>query len=947
MPPRLPIDDVLPDLIAAVARGGAAVLHAPPGAGKTTRVPPALAAARPGGQIVVLEPRRVAARAAARRIAAEQEWTLGREVGWWIRFERRFRSDSRVVFATEGVLLRWLERDPFLDGVGCLVFDEFHERSLAADLSLALARRVRRDVRPDLALVVMSATLDVDAISSFLDGAPVVASAGKLHPVETRLAERADDRPLETRVAAAVGRALAASDGDVLVFLPGLAEIRRAEGALASAAHGAGFDLLPLHGDLPIESQDAALRRGARRRIVLATNVAETSVTVEGVRAVVDAGLARVASYDPSSGLDRLDTVRISRAAADQRAGRAGREAPGLCLRLWTAAEDAALRPFELPEVKRVDLSGAVLELALWGDRDPAAFEWFEAPEPARLARATRELRDLGAIGDHGVTSLGRRLAALPLPPRLARLVLEGERRGVEDGAALLAALLAERDPLRGEARREGRAGTRSDLLERLDWLDRRSHRRVFDAAGQILARLATAPGTGAEADRAHRQDASVKGEGTFPDVPSTSVGAKELWRSEAEDETRAKTSSEGKTRPRQSEAADQRGAFGAGSRSSAIEADGASAPRRPSPSLPVNRKPSSSLSSSASPSWVDSAALPPQRRGAGAEDPDEPLLRAIAAAYLDRLCRRREPGSDRAVMAGGRGVRQARTSAVRDAELFVAVEIDAGRAGERSEALVRVASAVEREWLPPELVRSEDELAWDDARMRVVARRTVRFEDLILDEREIPLPPGAEAAGRIARLLAERAAIDPSRALALDRPEVASLLARVAFLARARPDAGWVAPDAAFLRALVVELAAGRRSFEDLARSDVVAAILDSLPWERRRALDVEAPERIEVPSGSRIRVDYSDPAQPVLAVKIQELFGLAETPRLAGGRVPVVLHLLAPSGRPQQVTADLASFWRNGYPVVRRELAGRYPKHPWPDDPLSASATRRTKPR
>jgi ATP-dependent helicase HrpB len=420
--------------------------------------------------------------------------------------------------------------------------------------------------------------------------------------------------------------------------------------------------------------------------------------------------------------------------------------------------------------------------------------------------------------------------------------VLEGEHRRVEEGAARIAALLAERDPLRAEARREGRAGSRSDLLDRLDLLDRRSHRRVFDAADQILARLAAAP-------------------------------------------------------------------------EAAVAAPPVAAVRRS------------------------------RRGGGGVEDRDEPLLRAIAAAYLDRLCRRREAGGDRAVMVGGRGVRLARASAVRDAELFVAVEVEAGRAGERSEALVRVASAVERDWLPAALVRSTDELAWDDARARVAARRLVRFEDLVLDEREIPIP--AALADEAARMLAERAAADPTRALALDRPEVASLLARLAFLARARPEAGWSAPDAELLRALAAGLAAGRRSLEELSRADVAAAILDALPWERRRALDLEAPERLEVPSGSRIRVDYSDPAQPVLAVRIQELFGLAETPRLAGGRVPVLLHLLAPSGRPQQVTADLASFWRSGYPVVRRELAGRYPRHPWPDDPLSAPATRRAKPR
>ncbi|KAB2949027.1 MAG: ATP-dependent RNA helicase, partial [Thermoanaerobaculia bacterium] len=459
--------------------------------GKTTRVPPALAALEGArGQVVVLEPRRVAARAAARRIAAEQGWTLGREVGWWIRFERRFRPDSRVVFATEGVLLRWLQRDPFLEGVGTLIFDEFHERTLAADLALALARRVRREVRPDLRLVVMSATLELEPLAAFLDGAAAVRSAGRLHPVTGELLARPGDRPLALQVTSAVSRALGRTDGDLLVFLPGLVEIRRCEEALAPLAAERGLDLRPLHGDLPIDSQDAALRRGPRRRIVLATNVAETSVTVEGVRGVIDSGLVRQLRYDPATGLDRLETIRISRASAEQRAGRAGREAPGFCLRLWHAGDDLALRPFDLPEVRRVDLAGAILELAAWGERDPASFDWFEAPEPARLARAVSTLRDLGALDDHGVTPLGRRMVALPLAPRLARLVLEGERLGVEEGAALVAALLAEHDPFAAEARREGRAGTQSDLLDRLDALDRRRHRRIFDAAGQILARL-------------------------------------------------------------------------------------------------------------------------------------------------------------------------------------------------------------------------------------------------------------------------------------------------------------------------------------------------------------------------------------------------------------------------------------------------------------------------
>jgi len=863
----LPVDEVVGEILRALRENGAAVLHAPPGAGKTTRVPPALADSldEGAGMVVVLEPRRVAARAAARRIAAERGWTLGREVGWWIRFERRFRPDSRVVFATEGVLLRWLERDPFLDGVAAVVFDEFHERALASDLALALARRVRREARPDLALVVMSATLDPEPIAAFLGGAPVVRSAGRPHPVEIRLLARAGEERLEARVAAAVRKVAAEVEGDLLVFLPGVGEIRRTEEALAGWAAARGVALRPLYGDLPIEAQDAALRRGSARRVVLATNVAETSVTVEGVRAVVDSGQARQLRFDPATGLDRLDTVRVSRAAADQRAGRAGREARGICLRLWTAADDLALRPFETPEVQRVDLAGAVLGLAAWGEPELARFEWFEAPDPDRLARAGRELRDLGALDAAGITPLGRRLAELPLAPRLGRLVLEGERLGVAADAALAAALLAERDPFRGDDA-TARAATRSDLADRISAVDPRRHARLFAARHQILDLLT------------NKTAASIEGKGsTAPgDAPKKNI---------------------------------RRGAATAAK------------PRNGSPSSPFNGE-SSPLSLT---------------------EKETNLLRAIAAAYLDRLCRRRESGSERAVMVGGRGVRLGRGSAVRDAELFVAVAIDSGRAGERAEDFVRIASAVEREWLPPDALASSDDLVWEEGGERVVALRRTRFDDLVLDEKEIPLGDAAAAS----ELLAKRASENLPRALTTDDREVAALLGRLRFLAGARPDFALPAENDEILRAALPAFAAGKRSFAELRRASLVDALLGALSWLERKALDELAPERLEVPSGARVRIDYSDPERPVLAVRIQELFGLAETPRLAGGRTPLLLHLLAPNGRPQQVTDDLASFWRNTYPQVRRELAGRYPKHAWPENPATATPGRRPRQR
>ena len=437
--------------------GPAAVLIAPTGAGKTTRVPPALLAAGigGGGQIVILEPRRIAARAAARRMAGEGGWTLGREVGYQIRFERLAGPETKILVVTEGILVQRLQADPFLEGVGVVIFDELHERNLATDLSLAMARRVQREVRPDLRLLAMSATLDPGPVAAFLGGCPTIESQGRLHPVEILYADRPDDRSLPGQVAAGVRRLLAMTPGDLLAFLPGVGEIQRCAEALAGLAAEQDLAVLPLYGDLPAERQDEVLRPSSRRRVVLATNVAESSITVDGVTAVIDSGLVRRLRFDPASGLDRLELGRVSRASADQRAGRAGRQAPGYCLRLWPAYEHAALPERETPEIARVDLAGPALQLASWGESDLAAFDWFEAPPAAAIESALALLRQLGALGDSGVTAIGRTLARLPVHPRLGRLLVEGCRLGVPRQAALLAALLSERDPFpRGAARR-------------------------------------------------------------------------------------------------------------------------------------------------------------------------------------------------------------------------------------------------------------------------------------------------------------------------------------------------------------------------------------------------------------------------------------------------------------------------------------------------------------
>lgn len=842
----LPIDEVLEGVVDSVRERHAAVLVAPPGAGKTTRVPPALEAAGLG-PVVVLEPRRIAARAAARRVAEENGWTVGGEVGYHVRFDRRASRGTRVLFCTEGILLARLQDDPFLEGVGCVVFDEFHERSLDADLALAMVRRVQAEARADLSILATSATLQAEPIAHFLSGAPIVRSEGRLFPVETRFLARertagtgryGGEERAEDHVARGVRAALEGSDGDVLVFLAGVGEIRRSAERLAGLGD---VDVVELYGDLPPEKQDAALRAGPRRRVVLATNVAESSVTVDGVRAVVDSGEARVLRHDAGSGLDRLRVERIDRAAADQRAGRAGRIGPGLCIRLWSAVDDRTLEPRIEPEVRRLDVASAALQLALWGEADVAAFPWFELPRPDALGRAASLLSDLDALDGKGrITERGRALARLPLHPRLATLVLDGAGRGAALEAATAAAMLSERDPFRRDGRRDAPRpdATDSDVLDRVDAL------LDFE-------------------DRGRR---------------STPVG--ELSAGGARMVLRARDQILRAVRDRGSD---------------------------------------------------------PVESGDGRF---EALARAVLAAFPDRLCRRRPDDPERAVMAGGRGVRLGRETGVTEAELFVAVRVAPSRRGGEEDRVV-LASAVDREWVDGGEVRVAVEAVFDPRAERVVGRRRERLGPLVLAESDHPLPSGEE----VEAVLLAAARRDPARALGLDRDEVQGVRERLRFLRAHATELDLPDPTDEAFAALLPHLVPGRRSFADLRSAPVLDVFLGGLSHEQRVALDASAPERILVPSGSRLRLAYDGDRPPVLAVRIQEMFGLADTPRIAGGRVPVLLHLLAPNGRPQQVTDDLASFWGDVYHRVRKDLRARYPKHEWPEDPLTARPTSRAR--
>jgi len=845
----LPIDALLPGLLEALRCSSAAVLTAAPGAGKTTRVPPALAlasgmlsAGHPA--VAILQPRRVAARASAARIADERGWRLGEEVGYHIRFEKRLGPRTRIRVLTEGILTRQIQEDPFLDGIGCVILDEFHERGIHTDLALALLREVQLSVRPDLKIVVMSATMDPSPVAAFLGDAPVLQSEGRMYPVDVRHAARPDDAWIDKRVLAALGEVLrgradrvaegAPDDpGHVLVFLPGIGEIRRVEAEMSSASG----DVHVLHSSVPSEMQDRALRPSARRKIILATNIAETSLTIDGVRTVIDSGLARVPVHDPRAGIDRLETRRISRASATQRAGRAGRTAPGICYRLWTHAEDAALNERETPEIHRIDLAPTALTLRAYGTRTLESFGWFEPPRPAALARAGHLLRLLGATATDGsLTPFGRKLADLPLHPRLGRLLLRGAAQGLTREAATLAAALSE-DILflpPAERRREAARTGRSDVLERLESLLNTGD----------LRQATITPGRDPQ---------------SFLRIRDELVRLAE------------------------------RRAQGGHQRS------------------------------------------PAQREDA--------LLRLMLDAFPDRVTRRREADPLRGVMVGQRGIVLAPTSVVQQGDLFLSLDPrDSVEVGKTSEAQVSLASHIEESWLAeqfPQLYQQRMEHRYDPQRERVITTRQTLHAELILREEITGAQADPEGASACFRAWLGRAG---AAVFAADEGAT-RLLARWRFLAHQMPELGLPGTEAERMAETLAESAAGLTDMVQLRRAGLKNVLIGALPFRLRSELDRLAPETIQVPSGSDIRLDYGEPSEaPVLPVRLQEMFGCLTTPTVANGRVPVVLHLLAPNYRPVQVTRDLAGFWERTYEEVRKELRARYPKHPWPENPREA---------
>ena len=829
---EFPIAPLLPAIGTSLAAHPRLVLEAPPGAGKTTQVPLALLDASwlAGRRIVMLEPRRVAARSAAMFMAGQLGEEVGQTVGYRIRFENRVSARTRIEVVTEGILTRMIQDDPELEGIGALLFDEFHERHLAADLGLALALDVQAGLREDLRIVVMSATLDGQRLAAFLD-APRLSSEGRGHPVAVSHFPARREESLQAQARRAAEEALARHPGDVLVFLPGQREIARVQAALEAAALPADTEVLALHGELPVEQQSRVLQPApdGRRRVVLATNVAESSVTLPGVRVVIDSGLAREPRFDPNSGFPRLDVVAIAQASADQRAGRAGRVAEGWAWRLWPQSQ--RLEAQRRPEIAQVELAGLALELAAWGSE---GLRFVDPPPPGALAAARELLQRLGALAaSGGITAQGRRMLALGTHPRLAAMLLAARTPRQQALAADLAALVEARDPLRSRS----------------------------DALAQRWRALAAFRGGRVPADASRSALAAID-------------AATRQWR-----------------RRLRCEAA-------------------------PPPDIEAHE-----------------------------------LGDLLAHAFPDRIAARHPSDPLRYQLANGRSARLFEDSALRGEPWLVASEL---RHEARGDALLLRAAPVDEARLRadfPERFLEREAAVWDAGKRALVARRESRFDRIVLDSRP---------AGRVDPAQAAQALTDAVRELGLEALPWSEGLrqwqAREVSLRQWMPELGLPDLSDAALHATVDDWLkpafAGKTRLDALSEAELGEALKSPLAWELRQQVQRLAPARITVPSGMERRIDYAldhegAPQPPVLAVKLQELFGLADTPAIADGRVPLTLHLLSPGGKPLQVTGDLRSFWDRTYPEVRKEMKGRYPRHPWPDDPWSATATHRAKPR
>ncbi|MFO0698968.1 MAG: ATP-dependent helicase HrpB [Nitrospira sp.] len=836
---RLPIEEILPEIHRVLATGPNALLSAPPGSGKTTRVPLALldAAWLSGKNLLMLEPRRLAARAAARRMAEQRQERVGETVGYRMRLDTKVGPTTRLEVVTEGVLTRLLQQDPSLEAYGIVIFDEFHERSLQADLGLTLCRETQRLFRPDLRLLVMSATLECGPVSTLLNHAPLITCHGHMFPVETRYLDQPITGRLDVAITQTIRQSLAKDHGSLLVFLPGMAEIRRVERMLLDAKLGPSVLIAPLHGDLSLEKQDAAIRPAdpGTRKVVLATSIAETSLTIEGVRVVIDSGKLRQPRFDPRSGLTRLDTIRVTQDSAEQRRGRAGRLEPGLCYRLWTEREQATLTAHRSPEILEADLAPLLLDLAQWGTQNPMDLSWLTPPPAAAIAQASDLLIRLAAFTPDGhLTDHGRTMSELPLHPRLAHMLLKAVPHGLAVQACRLAALLSERDILR-------------------------------------------------RSDEQYSVDLRLRLDALLGDYESTS-------------------------------------------------------------GLPVDRAAVQRLKQTAELWRRQLAGLLGRLQQIDDRDLSQTTGLLLALAYPDRIAKRQPGDEPRYLLTNGRGARFLRPDPLSNEPFLVIADLD----GAMQWAGIHLAAPItaqDIELLYSDQIVEEQSVTWDERLGAVRASRRQQLGSVVLAEEGLSRPDPD---------LCTAALIQGIRQAGLHilsfSPELLQWRARVAWLKHLEePDSNW--PDVSDealdnnLETWLGPYLTGLTTLDRVTRLDLSTPLHALLSYEQQRLLDRLAPTHITVPSGSRLRIEYDRSDLPILAVRLQEMFGCQETPRVAGGKVPVMLHLLSPAKRLVQVTQDLGGFWKRSYQEVRKELRGRYPKHHWPEDPLSAPPTAKAK--
>lgn len=826
----LPINECIEELTSVLAKAQPVILQAPPGAGKTTGIPPALlnTNAAGDGRTLLIQPRRIAARAAAHRLSAALDCPVGDKVGYHVRFDKRYGKETRLISMTTGMLLRRMQSDPLLEDVSCVVLDEFHERSLEIDLALGMLQRIRTSLRPELRLLVMSATLSPEPIAQFLGDAHTMISEGRSFPVDIRYSKQVSQEPVEQKIIHALPQVLKETGGHVLVFLPGIGEINRTQRAIESCSWDEDFQVHRLYGDLPAKDQDAVLRDAKKRRVILSTNVAETSLTIAGVTGVIDSGLVRTLQMDSQIGLPKLQLESISQASAEQRAGRAGRTSPGLCYRLWPLAVHRSRPRKDSPEITRCDFASALLTLAEWGEHDVFDFPWLTPPATSSVNNAQKLLKQLSAIDDDGkITQRGRHMAALPIHPRLARFMLEAEKFEIAEEAALAVALLTERDPLRG-------ISTQSKTVHDCDLSDKVERMKAIFK----------------DQHSPHHQ---------LPAIRNTKRIAEQIHQA---------------TRRR----ADQ------------------TSNKNPAPL------------------------------------PDRPLQRALLAAFPDRVARRRDDDPRKGLMVGGRGVRQSKRSTAIQGELFLCLDIDS----QGKEALVHLASGLQKTWLDPQLITEVDEPFFNASLSAVVARRRTYFQDLLLAETPIECLPNEETAVILAKHARQN--------LELCFPQsktTQQFIERVRFLTQNMPELEIPDLDPQSIDETLVNLCTTRTSFSELSTAPWLDQLRCRYQYEQMRLIDLHAPTAMKVPSGNEHCISYEHGKPPRMEVRIQELFGWQQTPRIAT-RVPIQLHLLGPNHRPQQITDDLANFWSETYLHVRKELRRRYPKHHWPEDPLNATPTR-----